>query len=68
MALVPLIAQADDCCCIVQGMDVPVVFQEMTNRVFQCVGETYCSRVMEGELFTPESPYAPQWEELRVQW
>ncbi|EWG49000.1 hypothetical protein FVEG_16381 [Fusarium verticillioides 7600] len=34
MALVPLIAEANDICCIVQGMDVPIVLRNATNGTY----------------------------------
>ncbi|CCT74743.1 related to heterokaryon incompatibility protein (het-6OR allele) [Fusarium fujikuroi IMI 58289] len=66
MALVPLIAEANDVCCIVQGMDVPMVFRKATNGTYKCLGETYCSGVMEGELLGPECTNEPEWTELHI--
>ncbi|KAF9769782.1 hypothetical protein IL306_012744 [Fusarium sp. DS 682] len=66
MALAPLIDKIDDSCCIIQGMDVPIVLREMENGTYQCIGETYCSGVMEGELMTAKFHDNPHWEELHV--
>lgn len=40
MALVPLIAEANDICYIVQGMNIPMVFRKAQNATYQCLGES----------------------------
>lgn len=66
MALVPLIAEANDICYIIQGMNIPMVFRKAKNATYQCLEETYWSGVMEGELLGPECTDEPQWRELHI--
>ncbi|KAI1394361.1 heterokaryon incompatibility protein-domain-containing protein [Hypoxylon trugodes] len=66
MALVPLVAEAGDICCIVQGMNIPLVLREISTGMYRCIGELYCSGVMEGELLEQHGSEAPPWEQIRL--
>lgn len=67
LALVPLIAQVGDTCCIIQGMDVPVVLRPTSQGSYKFVGEAYVNEVMDGELMGQLVGKSPEWVVIRVQ-
>lgn len=67
LLLVPCIAKPGDSCCMIRGMDVPLILRRATEKTQYCVGESYCPGVMEGELLPPHALEPVQWEEFQLQ-
>lgn len=65
LALVPLVAEYGDVCCIFRGMAAPVVLRQTSENMYRLVGDMYLDGVMDGELLQiPGQP--PQWETLQI--
>ncbi|TPX18764.1 uncharacterized protein E0L32_002621 [Thyridium curvatum] len=50
MALVPLVAEDEDVCCVVKGMATPVILRPTSKDTYQLVGDAYVNGIMNGEL------------------
>lgn len=64
LALLPVISHVRDICCLVQGLDIPVILRETPRGTYKFVGDSYIHGVMEGELMG--SP-GPEWGSLRLE-
>lgn len=67
LALVPVIAVVGDTCCIVKGMDVPVLVRHTPRDTYKLVGEAYIHGVMEGELMEATTTETSAWRPIRVE-
>jgi hypothetical protein len=66
LALIPLVAEPGDVCCVVQGLDVPVVLRLTSQGSYKLVGDAYVNGVMEGELIG-RLPLESRWTVIRIE-
>jgi hypothetical protein len=66
LAIVPFVAEVGDVCCVVEGMDVPIVLRRTERGTWKFVGEAFVMGVMEGELMG-EGKVEEGWEDVRIE-
>jgi hypothetical protein len=64
LALVPVVAKVGDMCCIVQGLDYPVIIRPASDETFKFAGDAYVNGVIEGELMGSDSCQTPEWKTI----
>lgn len=67
LALVPLVARVGDVCCIIQGVDIPVVLRRTARDSHKLVGEAYIHGVMEGELMKAAVSDGQRWVSVQIE-
>lgn len=67
LGLAPHLARAGDVCCVVRGVDVPVVLRPTARGAYRLVGEAYVNGVMDGELMGPAGGGPPEWKSIRIE-
>jgi hypothetical protein len=66
LAIVPFVAAVGDVCCVVEGMDVPIIMRRTKRETWKLVGEAFVMGVMEGELMR-EGSGEGTWEDVRIE-
>jgi hypothetical protein len=66
LAIVPFVAEVGDVCCVVEGMDVPIVLRRTERGTWKFVGEAFVMGVMEGELMG-KGRVEDGWEDVRIE-
>jgi hypothetical protein len=67
LALVPLVAESGDVCCIVQGTDIPVILRRTSRDTYKLVGDSYIHGVMDGEMMSSADSGDFKWETIRLE-
>lgn len=66
LVIVPFVAEVGDICCVVEGIDVPLVLRRTESATWKLVGEAFVMGVMEGELMA-EDRDEEEWKDVRIE-